>query len=86
MTATTAIPQPMIDKPPAVADYAARAAFYELEYDDTADLPFLLAQVGPGVTSILEAPCGVGRRAAGGVRGGRRGGLHGGGGGALSGV
>lgn len=61
MTATTVTPQPTIDKPPAVADYAARAAFYELEYDDTADLPFLLAQVGPGVTSILEAPCGVGR-------------------------
>lgn len=61
MTATAPAPETMIEKPPEVADYAARAAFYELEYDDTADLPFLLAQVGPGVTSILEAPCGVGR-------------------------
>lgn len=56
MTVSTAVAAPA-----ASIHYADRAAFYELEYDDRNDLPFLLAQVGPEVGSILEAPCGVGR-------------------------
>ncbi len=46
---------------PTLIDYADRAEFYELEHTETDDIPFLLAQIGSEVSSVLEAPCGVGR-------------------------
>lgn len=51
------------DGPRRVADYSTRAAIYAVDYQDTADQPFLAWKVGPGVRNLLEVPCGAGRNA-----------------------
>lgn len=44
-------------------DYARRTSIYDVEYDDERDLAFLDSLVTEGVRSILELPCGTGRKA-----------------------
>lgn len=41
--------------------YSERAAFYEVEYGEEVDQPFLQSLVTDQVHSILEIPCGAGR-------------------------
>jgi len=43
------------------ATYAERARYYDVEYDETADQPFLRSLVTVEVASVLEIPCGAGR-------------------------
>jgi SAM-dependent methyltransferase len=41
--------------------YAERARFYEIDYDEPADVKFLRALAAPPVSSVLEIPCGAGK-------------------------
>ncbi|MEM0935714.1 MAG: class I SAM-dependent methyltransferase [Pseudomonadota bacterium] len=41
--------------------YSRRAAIYEVEYQDTRDVPFVLSLLQGGVSWVIEAPCGAGR-------------------------
>lgn len=50
------------DNAGAANDYRRRATFYELEYQDTYDLPFW-QRFAEGARTVLEVPCGHGARA-----------------------
>lgn len=52
---------PLYDLTQRKITYRERAEFYEVEYAETNDQPFLNSLVTDGVRSILEVPCGAGR-------------------------
>jgi len=41
--------------------YSRRAAIYEVEYQESRDVPFVLSLLRDGVDRVIELPCGAGR-------------------------